>query len=390
MKNEDKGFSYILAREIRTILREPIYLTCIVAIPLFCYFLFSSLMKDGVPTDLPIGVVDLDNSTVSRSLIRTADAMMEIEVAGKYESYTQAREAMQRGEIYSFMQIPHNFAALAGNGKQPELAFFSNDAYYVAGAFSSKALKTISLLANGSVVKSVLAAKGTSEYAMNVQLMPVRLDSHPLGNPWTSYSIYINNVILPAMLELMILLMTVYAIGIEVKNGKSRRLLVEGNRSILRVVLAKLLPQTLLFFMMIMILNAILYGYLGYPLKNGLMPLTVGGLLFVLSCQAIGVLFVSIFPSMRLAMSASSLTGALGFSIAGFSMPVESMYAPFQWLSHVYPIRHYFMIYNGQALNGAPLYYSLDHYLMMAILILVPLFVLPLLKSTYFKQQYEL
>ncbi len=390
MNNDDRGFIYILAREIRTILREPIYLCCIVGIPLFCYFLFSSLMEEGVPADLPIGVVDHDNSTVSRGLIRTADAMMEIEVVGKYESYTEAREAMQRGEIYSFMQIPHNFAALASDSKQPELAFFSNDAYYVAGAFSSKALKTISLLANGAVVKAALSAEGTSEYAMNVQMMPVRLDSHPLGNPWTSYSIYINNVILPAMLELMILLMTVYAIGIEVKNGRSRRILVDGNRSILRIVLAKLLPQTLLFFMMIMILNAFLYGFLGYPLKNGLLPLAVGGLLFVMSCQAIGVFFVSIFPSMRLAMSASSLTGALGFSIAGFSMPVESMYVPFQWLSHIYPIRHYFMIYDGQALNGVPIYYCLDHYLMMAVLILVPLAVLPLLKSTYFKQHYEL
>lgn len=389
MSKVQKGIAAIFKREWQRYFKTPLYFLCIVGIPLFCYFFFTTLMWNGVPERLPVAVVDHDQSSVSRSLIRTLNSMSAVDVTQKLESFTAAREAMQRSEIYAFIVIPEGFSDKALSGKQPELAFFSNDAYFVAGLFTYKALKMSAALANGAVVKATMLAKGMSEQEINAQLQPVVLNTNPLGNPWISYSIFLNNVILPCMLELMIMIMTVYAIGIEIKERNSRRLLVMSNGSILRLLLGKLLPQTILFMMLGLLLQIYLYGYLHFPHLNGIWPMLAAMFLMVIACQAVGVFMIGCLPSLRLALSAACLTGVVAFSIVGFSLPVQAMYKPFHYISPLFPIRQYFTIYGDQALNGVPIWYSLPHYLYLVLFLLVPLPVLPRLKKALYQQIYK-
>jgi ABC-2 type transporter. len=346
-------------------------------------------MWNGVPERLPIAVVDHDHSKVSRNLIRTLNAMSSVEVTQLLESYSDARVAMQRNEIYAFMEIPEGFSAQAASGKQPTLAFFSNDAYFVAGLFSYKALKMSGALANGAVVKATMEAKGMSPQEINVSLQPTVLNTFPLGNPWINYSIFINNVLLPGIIELMILLMTVFSIGVEIKERTSRRLLAQSERSILKLLIGKLLPQTILFTMMGWLLLIVLYGYLHFPDKNGILPMAVAVPFFVVASQALGVFMIGCLPTLRHGLSFASLFGVIAFSVVGFSLPVYAMYKPFQILAWAYPLRHYFLIYNDQALNGFDIWYSLPHYLVLILFLLLPLIVLPRLKKALYQQKYK-
>ena len=64
----------IAKREMRQLSARPIYLFSMVFAPLFSALFFITLMDEGLPTELPIAVVDLDNSSTSRGLIRQLDA----------------------------------------------------------------------------------------------------------------------------------------------------------------------------------------------------------------------------------------------------------------------------------------------------------------------------
>ena len=388
MQKISKGISALIVRECKRLTSRPIYLICIIGIPLFCFFFFTTLMWNGVPERLPVAVVDHDQTDVSRSLIRTLNSMSAVDVTQKLESYTAARQAMQRNEIYAFMVIPKGFKAKVSSGKQPELVFFSNDAYFVAGLFTYKALKTSAALANGSVARSTMLAKGMSAEQLKTALQPVVLNTNPIGNPWINYSIFINNVVLPGVLELMIFLMTVFSIGIEIKEGSSRRLLISSNHSILRLLIGKLVPQTFLFTLMGFGMNLYLFGLLHFPLHNGIWPMLAATFLMVIASQAIGVFMIGCLPTLRLGLSFAGLMGVVGFSIVGFSLPVFAMYKPFQYIVHIYPVRHYFLIYTDQALNGAPLWYSLGHYLALICFLFLPLTILPRLKKALYEQKY--
>ena len=82
------------------------------------------------------------------------------------------------------------------------------------------------------------------------------------------------------------------------------------------------------------------------------------------------------------------LVGVLSLSIAGFSFPVPAMYLPFQAISYVLPVRHYFLIYVDQALNGIPLYYSRVHYVALILFAVASTPLLPRLKKALMRQVY--
>lgn len=63
-------------------------------------------MSSGLPTNMPAGVVDLDNTSTTRTIIRNLDAFQQTKIVAHYGSFNEAREAIQRGEIYSFYYIP--------------------------------------------------------------------------------------------------------------------------------------------------------------------------------------------------------------------------------------------------------------------------------------------
>ncbi len=96
----------VMRRECRRLVSRPLYLFCMVIAPLFCYIFFTTLMDSGLPTDMPVGVVDQDMSATSRQLIRNLDAFEQTAVVARYPNISEARTAMQRGEIYGFFYIP--------------------------------------------------------------------------------------------------------------------------------------------------------------------------------------------------------------------------------------------------------------------------------------------
>ena len=48
----------VMKRECRRLVSRPLYLFCMVIAPLFCYIFFTTLMDSGLPTNMPVGVVD--------------------------------------------------------------------------------------------------------------------------------------------------------------------------------------------------------------------------------------------------------------------------------------------------------------------------------------------
>ena len=332
----EKGNKRLLILGLKQLISSPTYLLCMLVVPIICALFFTFLMYSGSPQRLPIGVVDNDRSKTSRSLIRNLDSMSEVDVVADLESFYQANQYIKENKIYAFMQIPENFERDLTSNKTPEIGFFSNEAYYVPGLFSSKALKMSGVLANGNAVKTVLEQKdGYYPYQYNSVLQPIILDVNPLGNPWVNYSVYICNVFVPAVLQLMILLVTVYTLGVKIKNHTSRRLLVIAKKSMFRLIVFTLLPQTFIFTLMGWCINLYLWGILQFPLNTALWHMLLATFLMVTACQSIGVFMLGTIPILRLGMSSASLYGVLAFSVVGMSLPSMAMYAPLRFINCV-------------------------------------------------------
>lgn len=378
----------IAKREALRIAVRPLYLFCMIIAPVFCYLFFTTLMANGLPTDLPAGVVDLDNTSTTRNIIRNLDAFQQTHIVAHYPSVMEARKAIQRGEIYSFYYIPEGTTEATLASRQPKVSFYVNYSYLIAGSLLYKDQRTISELAAGAVGRATLYAKGATEDQAMAFLQPIVIDTHALNNPWLNYSVYLCNTLFPGILMLLIFLTTIYTLGEEVKNGTGRELMRLADNSITKVLIGKLLPHTLVFFVIAVFYNVYLYGYLHYPCHSGIFPMLLAGLLLVLSSQAFGVFLFGLFGSFRLALSAASLWGVISFSISGFTFPVMAMHPTLQALCVLFPLRHYYLLYVNFALNGYPLIYAWQAVAALLVFLLLPFLILKKLRTILLQYVY--
>lgn len=371
----------IARRELRRMASKPIYWFCMIAAPLFCFVFFTSLMAEGLPTDMPLGLVDNDNTTTSRSLARNLDAFEMTSIKEQYANVTEAREAVQRGDIYGFYYIPKGTTRKAQRQELPVVSFYTNYSYLVAGSLLYRDMRTMSELASGAASRTVLYAKGATERQAMAFLQPIVIDSHAINNPWLNYNVYLSNVILPGLLMLFIFMVTVFSIGTEVKYNTVHDWLIMARGSMFHALAGKLLPQTLIFFFIGIAFAIGLYGVLHFPCHCGLPTMLLVMFLGIIGAQGLGVFMFAMLPTLRMSLSFASLWGVISFSICGMSYPVMAMHPTLQGLSLLFPLRHYFLLYVNCALDGYPLMNAAPYVVGLLLFAMLPLLLLRRLKK---------
>ncbi|MCQ2066071.1 MAG: ABC transporter permease [Bacteroidaceae bacterium] len=372
----------ITRRELTRMIRRPVYLLCMICAPLFCFVFFTTLMGNGLPEDLPAGVVDCDNSSISRMVIRNLDAFQQTDLRYHYASFAEAREAMQSGKIYGFYYIPKGLSHDTQRFEQAKVSFYTNATYLVPASLLYQDMTKMSEYASAGVSRETLLAKGyTMDQAMGF-LQPIQIDMRAVHNPMLNYSIYLSNTLLPGVLALIIMLVTVFSVHTELKDGTAGEWLDMADDNIYLAVFGKILPQTLVFMLMSMVYLVWLYGINSYPLNSGIWPMILASFLLVLALQGFALFICSAVPSLRWSLSLCTLWGVLSFPISGLSFPVMGMPPAIQALSNLFPLRQYYLIYVDQALNGLPLHYSAAPYLALVSFIVLPLVDVWLLKRT--------
>ncbi|MDO5525505.1 MAG: ABC transporter permease [Prevotella sp.] len=390
MRDKFSRLIAIFRRELRLFAHRPLFLFTMIVAPVLCIVFFTTLMADGLPTKLPAGLVDEDDTHVTRIVSRILGSMEETDLVTRYPSFSEARRAMQRGEIYGFFHIPQGLTEDAIANRQPRLSFYTNETYFVPGTLLMKDLRYASELSGLALTRETLYGKGlTEQQAMGI-LQPIVIETHPLNNPYLDYSVYLNNIILPGILILLIMLSTTYTIGLEWKRGTQRELYALSGCSSTVALVGKLLPQTVLFSLMFVFYDVYFYRFLMFPCNSGIAPMMVLGVVTVLASQAFGVfLFGAFIGQMRLSMCLCSLWGILSFSLAGFTYPVPAMSSLLQHLSWLFPLRHYYLIYVNQALDGYSLLYVWMPVVALLAFLLLPCTVLWRYRAAFLKYKYK-
>ena len=391
MNNISKTFrrlAMIGKRELKMYSHRPLFLFCMIIAPLFCLVFLTSLMSKGLTTKLPAAMVDEDNTHITHTITRILGSMEEVKLVRHYSTFSEARKAMQRGEIYGFFYLPKNTTAKALANRQPRISFYTNECYYVPGNLLMRDMRYASELAGLALTRESLYAHGMNERQAMGVIQPIKIETHPLNNPYLDYAVYLNNMLIPGIFILLVMLSTAYTIGIEWKRNTQLTLYRISGNSPLTAIVGKLLPQTLVFWLIAILYAVYFYRYLQYPCNSGLLPMILIGMLTVLGAQGLATFLFGVSGQMRLSMCLCSLWGILSFSLAGFTFPVTAMDGILQKLSVLFPLRHYYLLYVNQALNGYSIVYVWQSLLAMVIFVLLPLLTLRHYRSLFLHHKY--
>ena len=371
----------VARRECLIIMKNPIYVCSMVLFPLLTMFFFTSLMHEGLPKEMPVGVVDQDNSSTTRALVRRLDAMQQSKVVAAYASVSDARRAVQQGKIYAFLYIPKGTTDELLSMRQPRISFYYAMTSITSGSLLFKDLKTVSTLGSAAVGQATMLARGATTEQIQTALQPIAVDLHQIANPWTNYNVYLSTMLVPGMIMLFIFLITAYALGTELKFGTSQELVSLTGGDMKMSVIGKFLPHTLIFLAVVYFYEWYVFIHLGFPHEGGWPMLILIALVQVLASQGFGIFVFGLMPSLRMSMSICSLWAVLSFSMAGSAFPVMAMDPPIQALSWLFPLRHYYMLYQICVFNGFPLLEAWFHFAALCAFTLLPWLVMSKIKN---------
>lgn len=369
-------FVVVFRRECYRMTSRRIYLASTVILPLLLLFFMCTIFGDGQMRHLPIGIVDADNTATSREIIRNIASVPTFFVSQHYTDDVSARSAVQCKDIYGYLSIPKDFESRIMRGESAVLNYYYHYALLAVGGEVMSGFEQALIPVRMAPIMLEAEALGATEGSMQTFLLPMTSDDHALYNPSLDYAVYLTLPIFYIMFQILVLLTTLYALGIESKMGTARDWLQSANYRTMVSVGGKLLPYTLFFVVEALLANYVFFYWLRIPMAGSIGLFSLISVLFIIATQAVAVILYSLFPVLSLVISVVSMFGSLGATLSGLTFPLTSMYPIIQYVALLFPLRHFteamqrIVYYGGGFTSIAPMLLVLCLFPLAAILLL--------------------
>lgn len=289
---------------------------------------------------VPVAVVDLDNTAMSRDLIRMASAAQQIEVKSIYAEMNEAEAAMAREEIFGFMVIPENMEKDIRAKRPVSVNIFTHGAYVMLHGAIGTAFSTCALTvgATNKVKQIALGKKVPSAKAIAMR-DPIPISIQTMFNSSGSYS----NYVVPSVL--VVILQQSLIIGICVLGGsrahrrfrkKFRDSPVENETAEYRYF-GRALAYFLHYCSFILFYHCIIYNLFDFPRRGELLPMMVFSLVFLASVINLGMVVSQVFLRRESSMQLFLYLSIPILFLANFSWPSYLMPRWMVSISYILP-----------------------------------------------------
>ncbi|EHK5441039.1 ABC transporter permease [Aeromonas hydrophila] len=357
-----------MGREWRLLWQDPFGRALASWLPLLLMGILCWVFSAGLARDLKIGLVDLDQSLLSRELAFSLDASAGLKVAQQFDSIEAGARALRGGDIYALVVLPSHLERDARQGTQPQVTVFNNGQFILIAKLINSALAQVVGTLNGQVgVLSAMAGGKALPGALG-QAVPIASQVTALYNINSSYAQFLLSALLPAVWQILVVLYGINALARTDRLG-----LDWTTKGVWFGLWRTLLPHVLIGWGWGLGWSLLLFKGFGYPMQGSWLVLTAGLGLASAACVSMGAFFYGIIRDPARALSLAGAYTAPGFAFMGVTFPVSAMGDFAQFWRSLLPISHYVELQIGQTNYGQPLAAALPQF--GALL----LFLLPLL-----------
>lgn len=386
-KIKQSSFYKVVVRELKRYLNSRVLPFSTLFAPGIAFYLIMSIFSSNVIRDLPVAIVDLDNTNLSRTAIRSIDASA---VANTFEveSLKKAQDLMYKGKTDAIVFFSKDFEKHVLKAQSPEVTVFINNTNVIkGGTLKSGIYKSLETVSAGIKINTLIK-KGKNLNEALVKAQPIKLDTHLLFNPFGNYSYFLVLALFPLIVNIFSFLVSTYAIGIELKEGTAGEWFDISKRNIITAVAGKMFPYTLLFIANVMFMNILLFNKLGTPINGSLFIILISEILLVLVYQGLAVLVIAITSNLRLSLSIGSAYTMMAVTFSGLTFPAFAMPAIASTFSLVFPYTFWLKIFLSQTLRGEPIVMTILPFICLIVYALFGLIGLFALKGRMSNSKY--
>lgn len=334
-----QNFFNLIKREFQLFWQNKILRMLFIGAPLLYAILLGYVYSKGKATDLPILVVDLDQSEMSAKAIEmfNDDEVLTIK-AVLYDKNNLTKIAIDYG-ANCIVIIPKDFQKDVLTKRYPEIVTFVNTANILTANFSSNAIQVCLGTLKVGVQFETLRKQGVPEKLLASQYEPFKTTFIKKFNRSSNYLYYLWPGVLSAVLQQVMLLALALSFASEFENG-TFRILVDQCPSIIKMISIKIIPYLIMSFG-VWLLYWMFTFYFKIPFYENLWELTFVAGIFVLSVSFIGILVSILIPSQLKATEILMVIATPSFILSGFSWPLSQMPGWIQGIANVIPLTHF-------------------------------------------------
>ena len=366
MNEADKEPVSALAREWRRLRGDFWDFGMLSWIPVVLCGMLWLVFSAGIARDLPIVVIDNDNSTLSRQLTRWLDASPGVQVAAKVASSDEALHRLRERTAFGYLLIPDDFEQKLLGGRQATVQWLYNAQFSSHAGALLRDVRTVSTTLSAGIEMTARAKKGVSGMQAAAQFEPIRTTLNSLYNENISYEAFLTLALMPAMLQIFIVVAVVTSIGRELRDGTVPQWLATARGSWLRAIGAKLLFPLIAYCALALLYLLFFSLARNWAVAGSLPALLLSMLLLVLAYCGLATLLIGATLSLRLALSGAAFITAPAFAFAGQAFPLMAMPAPARAWAQALPLTHYLQLQTKYWLAGAPWRYGVQEMLILA------------------------
>lgn len=348
------SFGSVLEREARRTVSRPIYFVLIVVMPVLAMTVPHAIFREGVPRKLPVAVCDLDHSQLSRRLTRLLDANPYLRVADKVTDAESGRQLILSGRVSMLVVMPKDLERDVNLGRSPKIANYYNNQWFSVGGIVNRELGNVINRESEGLKLHFYMNSGKLARTASAHSNPIRVDTHMLFNPFLNYENFLAMPLVPALLQIVVTLTTIFVIGLELKQGTAGEWLGTARGNVDVALLGKLLPYTVVFVLMAATFNAWLFRLVEMPPRGNAVFLWIATVMMVLAYQAVGITFIALFGNLRLCLSLATIYCGPAFAFGGVTFPLLALTLGGKIWSAILPLPYFLEILVDQAVRGAP------------------------------------
>ncbi|RKS87676.1 ABC-2 type transport system permease protein [Orbus hercynius] len=365
---------FMMLRELRLIRKIPSLMIMVFIYPFLIAVTFFSLYHAGSITQVPIAIVDQDQSISSRQLIQRIAASSEIAVSQRFHDLTAAKQHLLNNDIYAIVMIPPNFEQRMLANKQPEVTTFYNNQYMTVGGTANRAISSSLSGYIAEIQLQKIKQSNTPTAIGQNQLKPLAIDTHPLFNPTLSFVYTLVSGVFPAVLQIIMMFTMTATIHLEKQfqpNLNSLRRVANNNPILFFINKSSL--YIAIFMVPLLFLDFIMTYYFGLPINGNIFMLIIGDLLFIIAALMIGMMFAIFMPDKLSNFGVIGVCSAPAFGFTGLFFPRLAMNSFAYIWGSLLPVTWYIQLRLDQTLRGLTTTDAFTPIFFMLLLTFVPL-----------------
>jgi ABC-2 type transport system permease protein len=348
------GFWLVFWREVGWLRRRPFLLGLTTIVPLAQMAFLVTIFSAGLATRLPIAVLDLDGSELSRTIIRMVDATPDTAVAVRVGDLAEGRGMILSEKVHGLLMLPQNLQRDVFAGRRPEVVFFYNTQTMTIGNLTVRGVNAAVPAVAAGIQLSLRSERGEPLEIAKADLQPIPVQTHALFNPTLNYVYFLLTALIPAVLQVVMVTTGAYSVGLDVETPHRLRILRALGGGMWPAMAGKILPHVILFMLVLGLSDTVLITVFELPLHGDSWLLVIAGLLFVLSCLLLGALLAVYLKSTASAVSTGALLAAPAFGFMGIGFPRLGMNAfAYDW-GALLPGTWYLIARVDQTVRGTP------------------------------------